>query len=639
MTFSLGLFSHYPITASVSMLLLMIGLMISCYFAKQRLKHKRIRLAGVLVVNTVAALMVVGLAFDIHIISNQASVTYLVTKGTTPQQLNKIDREQSVFVLREAVKSIDDHNILDVATLLDVPSQLLSHQPRFDNLHVLGDGLSLTQWQDLQLLMDEAFANISVTFTPSKPAVGLVNMQWSKESVVGQFIEVQGQLQGTGDPAADTIYQLSLLDPVGEIVDTIRLKAAERFTLSFPAKITGQWVYRLQLYKSGDTTLLADEPIAFSVTQPAPVKILIKQSAPSFETRQLKNWAAALGSQIRVLTQISQNKDIQQNINLNTETLPHITPVFSKQTLAYFDWLLIDGRALLSLPVKQMHALQTAIKNGLGVYIVADNELVNAWPVASLNWLLDIHIQPLDVANYSAIPNWPHSNIEQAIPLVKATITSAESSYLVQNNEARILVSRSKIGLGQVAVSLINATYGWQTSGLTEQYSHYWQNVIYSLARPKQPPYWLNTQSDTLLLVNQAVQRCLLGGSASGIATHNQNTQPTILTEDFLPTEQQCLTIWPANEGWHKLAWWKNRGLANSQHDQSSLINTWLYAHAEEDWPVWQQTQKQHASQNMAKQHNPKQFNKQSVKSLDKDWFWGLLVVSMSMLWLERKLF
>jgi hypothetical protein len=639
MTFSLGLFSHYPIAASVSVLLLMLGIFISGYFAKQRLQHKKLRLAAVLVVNTVAALMVVGLAFDIQIISNQASVTYLVTKGTTPQQLNKIDSQQSVFVLREAVKSIDDHNILDVVTLLDIPSQLLSHQPRFDNLHVLGDGLSLIQWQDMQLLMGAAFANISVTFTPSKPAVGLVNMQWSRESVVGQFIEVQGQLQGTGDPAAETIYQLSLLDPVGQVIETIRLKAAERFTLSFPAKSTGQWVYRLQLNKPGDITFLADEPITFSVTQPVPVKILIKQSAPSFETRQLKNWAAALGGQLRVLTQISQNKDIQQNINLNAETLPHSAAPFSEQTLAYFDWLLIDGRALLSLPVQQMDALQTAIKNGLGVYILADNELVNAWPVPSHNWLLDIHIQPLDVANYSATPNWPHSNIDQAIPLVKATITSADSSYLVQNNEARILVSRSKIGLGQVAVSLINATYGWQTSGLTEQYSHYWQNVIYSLARPKQPPYWLNTQSDTLLLVNQAVQRCLLGGSASGIATHNQNTQPTILTQDLLPTEQQCLTIWPETEGWHKLTWSQNTTLINTQNNQTSLIDSWLYAHAEEDWPVWQQTQKQHASQNMAKQHNPKQFNKQSVKSLDKDWFWGLLVVSMSMLWLERKLF
>jgi hypothetical protein len=68
-------------------------------------------------------------------------------------------------------------------------------------------------------------------------------------------------------------------------------------------------------------------------------------------------------------------------------------------------------------------------------------------------------------------------------------------------------------------------------------------------------------------------------------------------------------------------------------------MDTWLYAHSEQDWPVWQQAQKQHVSQNIAKRKNSKQFDRLSVKSIHKGWLWGLLVLSMSMLWLERKLF
>ncbi|MFT4807734.1 MAG: hypothetical protein ACI9LX_001056 [Paraglaciecola sp.] len=639
MSFSLGLFSHYTFAASVLVLLLVVGLTVSGYFASQRLKQKKARLTAVLVTNTVAALTVVGLAFDIQLTSNQASVTYLITHGTTAQQLEQVNIQQSVFVMREAVTSIDNNNILDVATHIDNPLQMLSQQPSFDNLHVLGDGLSSTQWQDMQLLMGKAFANMSVTYSESKPRLGLVNMFWPRDLVEGQFIEVKGQLQGSNEPVTDTIYQLSLLDPVGQIVETIRLKASEAFTFSFPAKSIGQWVYRLQLSQPDDIALIADDPVAFSVAQSAPVKILIKQSAPSFETRQLKNWAAKFGSQISVLTQISQNKDIRQNINLSAKALQQIASPFSEQTLANLDWLLIDGRALLTLTEQPMTALQTAIKKGLGVYLIADNELINAWPLPSLNWLWDINIQPLEVANYSAIPNWPHSEMEQAMPLVKAIITSANGSYLVQSNDAQILVSRSKLGLGQVAVSLINSTYAWQTSGLTEQYSHYWQNVIYALARPKQTPYWLNAKPDKLPLVNQRVQRCLLGGSASDIAIHNQNKQPSILTQDLLQTEQHCLTIWPTNEGWHKLTWYQNTELTNTQNAQTSLMDTWLYAHSEQDWPVWQQAQKQHVSQNIAKRKNSKQFDRLSVKSIHKGWLWGLLVLSMSMLWLERKLF
>lgn len=640
MTLSLGLFSQYPITASLMILLLLIGLTLTSYFASLRLKHKKVRLAVVLAGNTVAVLSIIGLAFDIQVMSSQPSVVYLVTNGATSQQIEQIDTAQSVFVMRQAVKSITNSHLLDVAIPIDIPSQILSTQAKFDNLHVLGDGLSASQWQDLQLLMGQDFNNISITFVASKPRIGLVNMSWPRELVVGQFVEVQGQLQSSDDPReANTIYQLRLLDPIGQIIETRRLKASERFSLSFAAKSHGLWVYRLQLSKANDNKLIADQPIAFSVEQPAPLRILIKQSAPSFETRQLKNWAAQFASQIRVLTQISQNKEIQQNINLSPAELQHITSPFTAQTLGNFDWLLIDGRALLALTMQQLNALQTAIKKGLGVYIIADNELVNAWPVPALSWLANINIQPLDVANYSAIPIWPHSNIEQSVPLLKARITSTNDSFLVHNNQGQILVSHSQIGLGQVALSLLNSTYSWQTSGKTQQYSHYWQSVINKLARPKQPPYWLNEPLDSLQMVNQPAQKCLLGAADSSLITYNQHPQTLILTQDLLQTERRCLVIWPMNEDWHKLTMSQNSELSDTQNAKKSLINKWFYTYAKQDWLVWQQALNHQASQNMAQQKNRTQLVKQSVKALDKSWFWGLLVLFLSGLWLERKLF
>jgi hypothetical protein len=650
MTFSLGLFSYYPIAAGVLILLLLIGLAISSYFVSQRLKHKKTRRVSVLIANTVAALAVVGLAFDIQITNKQVSVTYLVTNGATIEQLSQIDKQQPIFIMQgamgvmEAMESISDNNIVDIATAIHIPSQVLSHQPDISNLHVLGDGLSAEQWRDMQLLIGDTFKNISITFSTFKPRIGLINMQWPRELAVGQFIQIKGQLQGSDGPdTVDNIYQVTLVDPIGQIVETIRLKASESFTLSFPATSIGQWVYRLQLSKSGENNPIADEPIAFVVAKPATLRILIKQSAPSFETRQLKNWAAEFGSQISVLTQISQTKDIRQNINMDTETLEQITLTanepFTEQALVNFDWLLIDGRALLTLTAQQTTALQTAIKNGLGMYIITDNELINAWPVPSLDWLLDINLQPLDVANYSAIPYWPHSKIEQAMPLVKANITSARGAYLVQNKEAQILVSHSKIGLGHVAVSLINTTYGWQTSGLTEQYSHYWQSVIYELARPKQSAYWQSTQPNSLTLVNKHMQKCLLGATELGVTTYDQHPYPLILTQDLIQTEQQCLTMWPTNAGWHKLIWSENTTVTDTNNAPTSSVNTWFYAHTEQDWQQWRQVKNQLVSQKIAQQQITKKGEKPSVKSLDKDWVWALLVLSMSLLWLERKLF
>ena len=136
-------------------MLLVIGLAVAGYFASQRLKQNKTRLAAILLTNTVAALTVLGLAFDIQLTNNQASVTYLVTHGATTEQLEQIvqiDTQQAVFVLRDAVISINNKNILATATLIEIPSQLLSYQPRFENLNVVGDGLSLSHWQDIQLL-------------------------------------------------------------------------------------------------------------------------------------------------------------------------------------------------------------------------------------------------------------------------------------------------------------------------------------------------------------------------------------------------------------------------------------------------------------------------------------------------------
>lgn len=685
MTFSLGLFSYYPVAAAVLVLLLLIGVAISSYFVSQRLKRKKIRLVAILIANAVAALAVMGLAFDIQITNKQASVSYLVTNGATPQQLSQIDTQQPIFIMRSAInvksvgnvgnvgnvksvksvksvknvknvkntmESISINNMLDIATVIDIPSQVLSYQPSISNLHILGDGLSSAQWQDMQLLIGATFKDISFTFSTFEPRLGLINMQWPRELTVGQFIQIKGQLQDTSEPdTADTIYQLRLLDPIGQVVETTRLKASESFTLSFPAKSIGQWIYRLQLSKPDDNKLIANEPIAFLVTKPAPLRILIKQSAPSFETKQLKNWAAEFGSQISVLTQISQNKNIRQNINIDTKTSEQVTESFTKsftksftelftqQALINFDWLVIDGRALLALTAQRTTALQTAIKNGLGVYIIADNELINAWPMPSPGWLLDINLQPLDVANYSAIPYWPHSEIEQAIPLVKASITAPSSLQLVQGKDAQILVSHSEMGLGQVAVSLINATYSWQTSGLTEQYSHYWQSVIYELARPKQSPYWQNTQPQSLALINQRLQKCLLGANDSAVITYHQNSETLISTQDLLQTEQRCFVMWPVNEGWHKLTMNQSPTLIDALNTKELWVSKWFYTYTEQDWQVWQQTIKHQVSQNVAQQQNLAVVVKKSERSLDKVWTWGMLVLAMSLLWLERKLF
>ena len=64
-----------------------------------------------LVMNTVAALMILVSAFDLQISNRQPSLVYLITNGTTSQQLEQIDPQQAVFVMRRAAKSVTNSRI------------------------------------------------------------------------------------------------------------------------------------------------------------------------------------------------------------------------------------------------------------------------------------------------------------------------------------------------------------------------------------------------------------------------------------------------------------------------------------------------------------------------------------------------
>jgi hypothetical protein len=97
--------------------------------------------------------------------------------------------------------------------------------------------------------------------------------------------------------------------------------------------------------------------------------------------------------------------------------------------------------------------------------------------------------------------------------------------------------------------------------------------------------------------------------------------------------------MWPTNAGWHKLVWTEDTVLTGTQNGLVSPVNTWFYAYAEQDWREWRQQQNQLITQKLTQQQSTKQFEKQTLKSFNKVWIWVLLMLSMSMLWLERKLF
>ena len=53
------------------------------------------------------------------------------------------------------------------------------------------------------------------------------------------------------------------------------------------------------------------EPVSFNILEPNKVKVVIKQSSPSFETRQLKQWLSHTGNSVKVFRSEEHTSELQ----------------------------------------------------------------------------------------------------------------------------------------------------------------------------------------------------------------------------------------------------------------------------------------------------------------------------------------
>ncbi|MGS2719684.1 hypothetical protein [Paraglaciecola aestuariivivens] len=634
MRFSLGVFEHQWALSLGLILILFVVSLISSYLAYKRLKQHKVRLILVLSANIAAAVAILGLAFNLQLNNASTVTSYLITNGAQAEQLKHIDGSQPIYVLAKPDDSLTEALTQHAFVPLNSVNQLFELQPDIQNLQLIGSGLSKQQWQDLELLYGDKLKAINMTFLPTQPSLGLVEVKWPKESVEGQFIQLSGRLNANVDNP-ELIYELSLLDPIGEQVQVVRLKAQQAFSFSFAAKSVGQWVYQLQLTQANQTEPIVSEPVAFNVLAAPVLKVLIKQAAPSFETKQFSNWASAFNAKITVLTSISKNKDIRQNFNFTTQELAALKSPLTKQALTNFDLMLIDGRSFMTLSNAQLQDLESAVKSGLGLYILLDQSLIDAWPNSSPSWLSKLTITPLDSATYSAIPQWPNSRIDQSIALVKAQLSVAQDEILVTSHQQQALVTNTKLGLGRVAVSLINSTYGWQTAGLSSEYSHYWQHILYHLSRPQTQPYWLAPSDAQIQFVQQRHQACMAADVRNKTLTHSTNTKKSALFAVPKPMhhEQYCVPIWLTSSGWHQL----EMSAENNEHNPVQTSS--FYAYQQTDWMAYRHLQNINLTQQKLTQLTDGAEVQPQLKDMPKAWFWWALIIACSFLWIERKTF
>ena len=606
--------------------------------------------------------------------------------------------------------------INSVQQLTDFWTLAANKKPQFFELNhkvpsltkIFGDGLTAVQWQHLAAFNQEKGyqetslhnssntllavqpSSIEFRFFASKPLTGLTNLSWPRQLLLGQALTVTGQLQQA--LAANTQFQLSLVNN-NTVLDSITITGNETFSLAATSKIPGLFSYQLELTEQAKkqslqglknqalasnsltslslenkkTTIKISEDITFNVLMGNKPRVLIKQSAPSFETRRLKQWLSQTGSQVQTISKISKNKWAQQLVNTtkldtsssedtgasikalskgseNTTLQP-----FSEQSalltdglLAAQDLLLIDSRMLLTLEQTEVEALYRAVKQGLGLLINADASLLqfNRSVADKRSKLLSLFaITPVDESLSRVVASWPNKPVQDVSQTVTPqTVSIAINSKkdqginsLIQSITGQTLVAKHSFGLGTVAISTLNQTYQWALQVNPALYSHYWQYLFSAISRSQHSTRWLSSNPAMLALVNQAQDVCLISPLETVYV-------PAIKLISYpLSKQKKCAQFSAYQAGWFEFTALTEK--------QVLLAKQARYFYGNNKFLAWQQAIKHNASRRYESEAptanrvlSGREVNAAATyRQINKLYLWLIMFISLALLWLERK--
>lgn len=705
-------FSMLALIDYVSLSLLLLAFY---YFQTRMLREKnrsRIAKSSLSLANITLTLCLALLVLQPKFLSNSASrglAIKIVTKAKNenlPSLIDSIRNEKTTFIMQDLLDDFrqnpseksslkNTHQVkTDINSLkektVDSPSQIfirLSQELSMKNniitsLQIDGDGL--TNRQIDRLTSNQKIRIDKVVYQPpTEISIGMIDPVWNKKINLGDSFNLKITLKSAGElhkskNLLDDQYRLQFIDPVGQIVSEQPIAHNEKIEVSSRPRVSGLHTYKLQLLDANDD-IVSTELIPVEVTKIANAKILIMQSSPSFETKQMQNWAAESGALVVLNSIVSKDINFSRLTNIDLESrefYKNIEP--SLGLLDKFDLLVLDPRRYLSFTSKQKKTIASSIKNGLGVILLADSSLIksrglfsNLVPeVLSINALKQTTkslVYFLNNENDRAdstllVSNLPVSLTASSIGIELATKDTSKISSLayydfnriLENKNGELLLASYSLGLGKVAVSIVKDTYQWISNGEKETHGQYWQVLVKEVARRKDRDIsWFtevninNKTANSLSHVNKKNVLCIRSNTNRQInkfatvrpLSKEKTKQRILLNRSPVVADKFCASYWPTHHGWQKLE------LFGPDKDESVKFETlYFYVHKNDAWSA-DQSNRRIRSTLIYKDliNNRDEIEEQpfasSYQSIDPWFLWGLIIFSMSFVWIENKIY
>ena len=330
------------------------------------------------------------------------------------------------------------------------------------SLFVLGEGLkSFDLWQ-----LDSIPSILIEGNTPT----GITRLKYNSSYTVGD-LEIMKGIYSNGSRG----HKLILQGPSGIALDSVELttEATQEFQMTLDSKISGNYLFNV-LEKDSVGKTITKDPLPVTILKQDPLKILIINGAPTFETKYLKNFLANEGHEVAVRSRLTTSRYKFEYFNLK------IKPVigFTEKKLEIFDLVIIDANSLRNLSRTGRSALETSIRdNGLGLLIQPENSYFTA------SFQLSPFSFTSEKSNDASIEEWPKITIGKHPFRFKAE-TRIEP---ILNSNSKTLSAYKRIGSGRIGTTLLQNTYDLVLNGRSETYRYLWAKTIKSLSKRGRP--------------------------------------------------------------------------------------------------------------------------------------------------------
>ncbi len=482
-----------------------------------------------------------------------------------------------------------------------VPGQALNITAKVDSLFLLGHGLLDFDFWQIQ--------GKAVTFLGADDKQGWSDIQHDKHIFLGETLKVRANYH---QPEKD--HWAVLLDHTGNPLDSVLFDEGpnSRVSITTSPKASGRFVYSL-VEKDENGEMVSEEPIPVVIEETLPLKILIINDFPTFETKYLKNFLAEKGHEVSVRSQLTRNKYKFEYFNGASNPIYQ----FSQQGLEDYDLLIIDADSYFNLNNTSKSALDKSItEDGLGLFVQPNASFFISSKQAFLSFEADYSEKLVLGESLGSMEKYPYGFAE-VFPSRTILMDSVPVAAYVMK------------GKGKIATTNLKNSYQLLLDGKNQVYTRIWTTILDEIVREREKVAEWESLTE-VPHIDEPFQFNLRTRLETPQVYNEEALIP--LRQDLQVSSNWQGTTYPRNTGWNQL---------QIQKDSMAPFSYYVFK-AEERNAV---SQKKRMMSNIREfGRNQNTLGRDSAMSkifqvIPPIWFYVVFVLCMGWLWLEPKLF